>query len=151
MTEVFFYHLQRQSLETALPKLLLRSRERGWKALVKAATPERVAALDAHLWTFSDESFLPHGRADEPEPAEQPVLLTHADGNPNGAEALFLVDAAAPPADLSPFARVLLLFDGNDPDAVEAGRRDYRALRAAGHELSYWQEDEGGGWRKRDG
>lgn len=150
MTEVFFYHLQRQSLETALPRLLLKTRERGWKALVKAATPERIASLDAHLWTFSDESFLPHGRADEPEPEGQPILLTQSDANRNDAEALFLVEGAAPPAELSGFARVLLLFDGNDAGAVEAGRRDYRALRDAGHLLSYWQEDEGGSWRKRE-
>src|SRR5215470_777200 len=61
MTEIVFYQLQRQPLERVLPTLIEKSLERGWRVVVQAASEERVEALDAHLWTFRDDSFLPHG------------------------------------------------------------------------------------------
>src|SRR5262249_29143533 len=89
MTELLFYHLHRQPLEKVLPTLLEKSLERGWRVVVQAASPERVEALDAHLWTYSDDSFLPHGTTGEPQAPEQPILLTADSGNPNGANVRF--------------------------------------------------------------
>ncbi|MGO4611638.1 DNA polymerase III subunit chi, partial [Variovorax sp. 2RAF20] len=80
---------------------------RGWKALVRGGDPARLNALDAHLWTFRDDSFLPHGLAEEPLAERQPVLLSTALDNPNGGDALFLLDGAEP-GDLSGFARCIL-------------------------------------------
>lgn len=149
MTEVHFYHLQRQTLESVLPTLLLRARERGWRALVKLASPERLAALDDHLWSFSDESFLPHGTEAEPDPADQPVLLTVGDTNRNGAAMLVLVEGAAWPPDLAGYERVALLLDARDEAAVAAAREDWRRLRSGGHPVSYWAQDDEGRWRNR--
>ena len=78
MTEILFYHLQRHPLERVLPALVEKSLERGWRVVVQAASEERIEALDAHLWIFRDDSFLPHGTWREAEAAEQPVLLTVA-------------------------------------------------------------------------
>ena len=61
MTEILFYHLQRQPLEKVLPSLLEKSLERGWQAAIQAVSEERLQALDDGLWTYADESFLPHG------------------------------------------------------------------------------------------
>lgn len=149
MTAVHIYHLGRQPLEAVLPVLLGRSRERGWRALVKVASDERLAALDDHLWSYSDESFLAHGTDREPDPSEQAILLTTGDANPNGAAILFLADGAALPADLAGLERVALLLDGRDPDAVAAAREVWRAVKAEGRETAYWQQDEAGRWTKR--
>ena len=56
-TEIYFYHLERRSLEDVLPTLLERSFERGWRAAVQAASEERVEALNTLLWTYREESF----------------------------------------------------------------------------------------------
>ena len=149
MTEVLFFHLQKQPLDKALPKLVARSLERGWRAVIKAASEERLTALDDALWTFSDDSFLPHGTDKEPDAAEQPVLLTLADGNPNGAHVLFLVDGADLPGQFDGFGRVTLLFDGADEEAVAKARRDWSEVKRAGHEASYWQETAAGRWDKK--
>ncbi len=152
MTEVLFYHLQRQPLEAILPGLLEKSLERGWRVVVEAGSAERVEALDAHLWTFRDESFLPHG-ADVATAAVQPVFLTAGSANPNGATVRFLVDGAGlspeAAAGFAEYARVVLMFDGNDAAAVESARGVWKAARAAGHEATYWQQAEGGRWEKR--
>jgi DNA polymerase-3 subunit chi len=149
MTEIFFYHLQRQPLERVLPTLIERSLERGWRVVVQAASEERVEALDAHLWTFRDDSFLPHGTAREPLTAEQPVLLTVEDHNPIGAEVRFLLDGAPVPADASAYRRIVLIFDGENPDAVAVARERWSAAKAQGFEVAYWQPDADGRWQRK--
>jgi DNA polymerase III subunit chi len=149
MTEILFYHLQRQSLEKILPTLLEKSLERGWRAVVQASSEERIEALDAHLWTYRDDGFLPHGTSKEGEAAAQPILLTTGGDNVNAAQVLFVVDGAPVPADASPYQRIVLLFDGEDPDAVAAAREHWTQARARGLETTYWQPDEQGRWVKR--
>ncbi len=149
MTEVLFYHLQRQPLERVLPQLLEKSLERGWRVVVQASSEERMDALDAHLWTYSDDSFLPHGTAREAEPSAQPVLLTVSDDNPNGASVRFLVDGAPMPADAAAYERIVLMFDGDDEDAVAAARARWGEAKAQGFAATYWQPDEQGRWVKK--
>ena len=122
MTEILFYHLQGQKLEGVLTPLLEKSLERGWKVVVQGASEERIDALDAHLWTYRDDGFLPHGTWREQEAAAQPVLLTLNEGNPNGATVRFLIEGAPMPADADAYQRIVLLFDGDDDDAVAAAR-----------------------------
>ena len=153
MTEVFFYHLERAALEDVLPGLLEKTRERGWKALVRAGSDERIAALDSHLWTYRDDSFLAHGLARDPLAAEQPILLTSAAGNPNGAEVLFFVDGAGTQdwsdSEVTAAARVVIIFDGRDPTALDAAREQWKQARNSGHEVTYWQQAASGKWEKR--
>ncbi|TIY01632.1 MAG: DNA polymerase III subunit chi, partial [Mesorhizobium sp.] len=97
MADVLFYHLTESTLEDALPGLLERSVDRGWRAVVQTGTEERRDALDQHLWTFTDDSFLAHATDRESYPTEQPILLTTGHDNPNEAQIRFLVDGAVPP------------------------------------------------------
>ena len=148
MTELLFYHLHRQPIEKVLPALLEKSLERGWRVVVQAASEERIDALDAHLWTYRDDGFLPHGTDKESEAASQPVLLTTGEANPNDAHVRFLIDGAAVPADAGRYQRVVLLFDGEDEEAVAAARTRWTEAKAGGFECTYWQLDEQGRWKK---
>jgi len=149
MTEMLFYHLQRQPLETVLPRLLEMSLERGWRVVVQAASDERVEALDAHLWTYREDSFLPHGTGRERDASEQPVLLTVGEDNPNGAGVRFLVEGAAVPADAAQYDRLVLMFDGNDEAAAAEARSRWQEAKAAGFEVTYWQQNEQGRWERK--
>lgn len=149
MTDILFYHLQRQPLERVLPTLLEKSLERGWRVVVQAASDERVDALDAHLWTYRDDSFLPHGLAREPDAAAQPVLVTTDDRNLNDAHVRFLVDGAPMPADAERYERIVLMFDGEDDDALADARRRWSEAKAKGFAVTYWQTDEHGRWIKK--
>jgi DNA polymerase-3 subunit chi len=149
MTEILFYHLQRQPLERVLPTLLEKSLERGWRVVVQTASEERAEALDAHLWTFRDDSFLPHGTWREGEAREQPVLLTVHDDNQNGASVRFLLDGVALPADVAAYERIVLLFDGEDPDAVDTARARWSEAKQNGFEVTYWQPDDNGRWQRK--
>ena len=149
MTEFLFYHLQGQPVERVLPVLLVRSVARGWRVVVQTSIEERVDALDAHLWTYAEECFLPHGTFREATAPEQPVLLTIHDHNPNGATVRFLIDSAPVPADAERYERLVLLFDGEDDEAVAAAREQWKAAVARGFEVTYWQTDEAGRWQRR--
>lgn len=149
MTEVLFYHLQGQKLEGVLAGLLEKSLQRGWKVVVQGASEERIEALDAHLWTYRDDGFLPHGTWREQDAAQQPILLTLNDSNPNAANVRFLIEGASPPADADAYARIVLLFDGEDEDAVAAARAHWSEANAKGFDATYWQGDEQGRWVKK--
>lgn len=146
--EVLFYHLERQPLERVLPSLLERTLERGWRAVVQAGSPERLEALDAALWTYRDDSFLPHGTAKDGRAEMQPVFLTTGDDSPNAAGVRFLVDGATL-ASFTGLVRAVYLFDGNDPDAVKQARGEWKRAKEAGCAVTYWQQSESGRWEKK--
>lgn len=150
MTEVLFYHLQNRTLEAVLPPLLEKSLQRGWRVVVQAASEERVDALDSHLWTWRDDSFLPHGTWRDRDAHEQPVVLAVNEDNPNRSNVRFLVDGATLPADSGGYERLVMIFNGDDEDAVAAARATWRASKAQGFEVTYWQADERGGWQRRE-
>lgn len=147
MAEILFYHLEHSPLERALPALLEKVIERGWKAVVEVGSEERVDAIDNALWSYREDSFLPHGRTDEDAAARQPVVLTGDAGNPNGANVRFFVDRAVPQS-AGGYERLVYLFSGHDPDAVGEAREAWKALRE-GNELTYWQQEAGGRWVKK--
>jgi DNA polymerase III subunit chi len=162
MTEVLFYHLQNMALENVLPPLLEKSLERGWRVVVQSTSQERVDALDAHLWTYRDDSFLPHAtwRAGDVSRAggvsragdaqDQPIVLAVEEGNPNRANVRFLIDNAALPADSNAYDRMVLVFNGDDGEALAAARGAWTDCKARGFEVTYWQADERGRWQRRE-
>ncbi|HUB63962.1 MAG TPA: DNA polymerase III subunit chi [Methylocella sp.] len=153
MTEIWFYHLQRQPLEKVLPQLLEKSLEKGWRAVVQAKNDERLDALDSWLWTYSDAGFLAHGRAGDGDGELQPVYLTTGLENPNGAALrIFIEGAALAPALSEPdaaYARVIALFDGTNEDERLFARAQWKELKERGFVVTYWQQAENGRWEKK--
>ncbi len=147
MTEVWFYHLERTGLEQALPELLEKTLQRGWKALVRVRESDRLQHLDGWLWTYRDDSFLPHAPDDEAGAARQPILLTTGFENANGADALFLVDGAEP-GELSGYERCVVMFDGADEAQLAVARAQWSAIKATGVSVSYWKQ-QARGWEKQ--
>ena len=150
MTEVLFYHLQDMTIENVLPPLLEKLLERGWRVVVQSTSEERTEVLDAHLWTYREDSFLPHATWRVADAGDQPIILAVEEGNPNRANVRFLVDNAPLPADSDIYDRVVLLFNGDDADALAAARRSWTDCKARGFDVTYWQADDRGRWQKRD-
>jgi len=146
---VYFYHLTRSGLAETLVQLLNRALGNGWRVALRGRDTALLDRLDSQLWQEPEDGFLPHGRAGGRHDADQPVLLTTGAELPNGARCVMAVDGAAVgPAEALALERVCILFDGNDPVAVEAARGQWRALTTAGVPAQYWSED-GGRWEKR--
>jgi DNA polymerase-3 subunit chi len=148
MTEILFYHLTESTLEKALPELLEKSLERGWNVVVQTGGEERRDALDNHLWTFRDDSFLAHGVDSEKQPDDQPVFLTVTETNPNNAAIRFFVDGASP-GDISAYERVVVMFDGHDEEQLAQARLQWKKWKDDGGKLTYWQQTSEGGWKRQ--
>lgn len=148
VTEVMFYHLDRQTLDAALPLLVEKTLERGWRAVIQAGSDERVQALDALLWTYKPDSFVPHGTAADGDATRQPIFLTASMDNPNGAVVRFLVDGAALET-YSGYRRIVVMFNGRDEHAVKDARDQWRRAKSSGGACTYWQQTASGGWEKK--
>ena len=150
MGEVRFYHLTEQPLESALPVMLSRCLERGWRVVVRGADPARIEALSARLWTHGDASFLPHGTEADGQAARQPVWMCCNAQNPNSANTLFLIDnAEADATEIAAMEMVAVLFDGLDEAALAKARDQWRMVAGAGLKGVYWAQETSGAWVKR--
>ncbi|MEO0329527.1 MAG: DNA polymerase III subunit chi [Pseudomonadota bacterium] len=149
MSEILFYHLTQTSLEHVLPGLIEKSLAKNWRVIVHCGSKERVEAIDALLWTYREDSFLPHGWIVDGSEAVQPIWLTAEKDNPNKADIRFLVDGAQVDETVS-YSRIVYIFDGQDNSAVDHARSRWRFHNAIdGDELTYWQQTLKGGWEKR--
>ena len=150
MTRVDFYHLQKSNIEDTLPKLLEKAYALGKKILIKVGNEERVEFLNSHLWTYDEQSFLPHGSKKDGNSSLQPIWLTSQDDNPNNASILFLVDNAKINIDeISAFERVLNIFDGNNNDALTWSREFWKLAKSQELECYYWQKNDNGTWQQK--
>ena len=150
MSRVDFYHLPKHSLAAVLPQLLDKAYSSGAHIKVKVGTETRVDFLNSLLWTYNDESFLPHGSKKDGAAELQPIWLSADDDNPNGATMLFLTDDAMPvEGDTENYARIFNIFDGNNPEALQNARNLWKNLRSSGAELHYWQQDNDGRWAEK--
>lgn len=146
--EVLFYHLERTRLENVLPQLLEKTLERGWRAIVRSGSGERLDALDSHLWTYRDDSFLGHGRSGQEQAGRQPILLTTSHENENQSDVLFLVDQS----DMDQFEsyqRAVVIFDGGDDEALNRAREDWKSVQKTDHDTTYWRQSAAGRWEKQ--
>ena len=147
MTRVDFYHLQQKTLDEVLPKLLQKAYSTGKRIKVKIGTEERVEFINSLLWTYNDESFLPHGSKKDGFANQQPIWLSADIENPNTALFLFLVDGAEENSEtLTQYERVFNIFDGNSAEAVQQARRLWKEYKNSGCEVYYWQQDNAGKW-----
>ncbi|MDO6963684.1 DNA polymerase III subunit chi [Rhizobium alvei] len=146
--DILFYHLTETRVDEALPALLEKCLERSWRVVVQTISADRCAAIDGLLWTYRQDSFLPHGTDADEAAAAQPVLLTAGPDNANSASVRFLIDGAQPP-ELEGYQRIVFMFDGHDDEQVQAARQHWKRLKADGNTLSYWQQNQDGRWEKK--
>lgn len=146
MAEVWFYHLERETVEAVLPGLLGRGLERNLRMAVETTDGARIKSLSDHLWAHEDVSFLPHAAAEEATADRHAIVLACGDANPNGAAYRFYVDGALP-VSLEGLARASVMFNGLDADAVQLARDLWRRLKAEGHAIRYNKQDETGRWQ----
>jgi len=149
MGAAYFYHLTRRPLEATLPMLLEKALGAGWRVAVRGVDAARMDWLDQNLWLGPDDRFLAHGLVGGVHDADQPILLTTTSGMPNKASCLMTVDGAGlTPDEVQSLDRVCVLFDGNDPAALDLAREQWKALTTAGCAAQYWSE-ENGKWEKK--
>jgi DNA polymerase-3 subunit chi len=142
--EWWFYHIEHTSLDAAIAPLIEKCLERKWRVVV-VGHDETLERLNKGLWTFREDSFLPHGRA-RTDAAKQPVLLSTEAVAANGAKVALLLDGSDTASD--EFERVMVVFDGGDETARGKARQQYKSATDAGVAARYFQQERGGGWKE---
>ena len=150
MTRVDFYHLQKKTLDEVLPLLLQKAYSTGKRIKIKVGPEDRVEFINSLLWTYNDESFLPHGSKKDGFADQQPIWLSADSENPNSAAFLFLVDGAEEAAaDLQNYERVFNIFDGNSAAALQQARFLWKEYKNSGCEVYYWQQNDSVKWEQK--
>ena len=148
MPEYWFYHLEASTLKGVLPDLLSKTLSKGWRALVRLPDGTDLTDWDDYLWTYQDQSFLPHGREDRGRADQQPILLANKMQSADGFDAVFLIDGADV-ATVDGVTRVIVMIDGRSQEAIARERGRWKTLKDAGATMSYWQQGSSGGWEKK--
>jgi len=139
---VDFYHLASSPIERVLPQICEKVLGNGERLLV-VADQSLLQQLDAQLWSYAREAFLPHGRSDGPAPEAQTVLLSAVPDPQNGAANVALADGQWRDEALG-FARTFYFFDTGN---IEGARAAWRALQGNDQaQCRYWKQDERGKW-----
>jgi len=146
--EILFYHLEHARLMDVLPSLLGKSLERGWRVVVQAENNKQVSGISSALWTYRDDSFLPHGIKSDGFENEQPIYLCDTTDNPNKAAIRFFVEGAQP-ENIEGYERIVYLFNGHENGHVENARKQWKRLAGEGANATYWAQNERGGWEKK--
>ena len=151
MADVLFYHMERAPLEAVLPDLLEKSMTRGWRVTVRFADKMLVEKFDEHLWTYADDSFLPHSANREAgASSEEKIWLTDTQELSAKCDVLFVIDdAAVDPEEIDGLERAVFMFDGRRDDVVELAREQWRAVKSKKLDATYWRQDDEGRWRKQ--
>ena len=150
MTRFDFYHLQKSPLEQVLPKLCEKAYATGKRIKILVGTEERVEFINSLLWTYNEESFLPHGSKKDGFAEEQPIFISSSEINENNAELLILVDGAMPKVgDLSAYERVLNIFDGTNELSLNNARDYWKEIKSTDGELHYWQQKDNGSFEQK--
>ena len=147
MTDYWFYHLEASPLKGVLPNLLEKTLQKDWRALVKLPQSD-LADMDDYLWSFQDDSFLPHGRDDEPQSDQQPILLSSQAQSAAGFVAVFLIGGAQL-EDMAGASRAMVMINGRDNHHVTSERARWKRLKEDGASLAYYQQNDRGGWEKK--
>lgn len=142
MGHAVFYHLTRSATDEVLALILPRALAQGWRVMLRGTDDAVLDRLDSQLWLQPEDGFLPHGREGAGAEADQPLLLGRGPAV-NRADAVALIDGAEPLPGEEALARLWVLFDGNNPAAVQQARGLWTRMTGLGMGAQYWSEETG--------
>ncbi len=144
MSEVYFYQTAAQDAFGLVRGLLRRSLSTGWRVAVRAGSDAALAMLDADLWKFPEDEFLPHGLEGGPFDEEQPILLTMSAEPANRANAMLLFDCAETgQTDIERCQRVSIVFCRDSADELRMARSQWAEFSQSGIAVRFWVDQDG--------
>lgn len=148
MADIRFYHLQKQSLDQALPLILEKAYSANHRILVKMSNTTEVERMNTHLWTYKPDKFLPHGSNKNGHADKQPIWLTEKDDNENNANVLVLTQGKTEES-LDSYSLICEMLDGRNDQAITEARKRWKGYSEAGHDVTYWHQSDSGKWEKK--
>ncbi|MFD2113030.1 DNA polymerase III subunit chi [Thiorhodococcus fuscus] len=140
MPQIDFYSLKPTSRGDRFQvacRLAERIRAQNLRLLIHCPDRDEARHLDRLLWTYREDSFLPHGLAGKVDQELTPILIAE-DGRPETETQVLLNLGREVPGFFTRFDRVCDLVD-LDPTLRAAGRERFRYYRDQGHPLRHHQ------------
>ena len=134
MTRIDFYQLDpaRHRYEQIVCRLCEKAYDGSQLTLLLTRDAEQTRQLDQLLWTFRDDSFLPHDS--EETPGLTLPILVHDNPEPCGKRQLLINLSESVPEYFAQFERVIeLVTDDNRPKA----RNNYSYYKERGYPLNH--------------
>jgi DNA polymerase-3 subunit chi len=134
MTSVDFYQIDpaRHRYDQVVCQLCKKAYDSGQLTLLLTQGPQQSQQLDHKLWTFADDSFVPHD-SEESEDFVTPILV-HDNPEPTGDRQLLINLSDSVPAYFAQFKRVIeLVTEDNKAQA----RAHYSYYKERGYPLKH--------------
>ena len=139
MTRIDFHSNVPDKLAYAC-RLTRKARHADFRIVILAQDRSQLARLDAMLWTFSEQDFLPHVMANDVLDAQTPILLT-ADPRMKSPHHQILINLSdTPPEHFARFERMFEIVSSDDTDK-SAGRERYSYYKQRGYPLTHFVAD----------
>ena len=151
MTQIIFYSTAPLQVEKTLFALLEKSIEKGNKSLLLFKDKEKCSLINEQLWTYKQNSFLPHISEDEKiyDDIDVPVYLSTKNENPFKAELLFSIDGFLPD-NIDHFERVIIIIDINDELLNEKYKNYYLDINKNFEDIVFYKSDDNGKWIEKN-
>ena len=136
MTQVDFYLLDEQAGENRqhyVCRLTDKAYRQGRRIYIHTESPAETRMLDSLLWTFRDQSFVPHGVAGLADPEITPVIIGDTEPPEQVDDVLINLSPRVPPF-FSRFQRVAEVVDHHE-SAKRTSREHYRFYKDRGYPL----------------
>lgn len=143
MSEVFFYHLTKTTLEIALPKILERALSEKWSIEIRTSANTNLDEISNAIWRGPEESFLPHCLEDHEDLQDYPIVLCKSPLK-DWRDCLIVVDQAdLKENEVKNYKRICLIFDAKIEAELSKARKSWKKLSEEGINTAYWAEDKG--------
>ena len=151
MTQIIFYSTAPLQVEKTLFALLEKSLEKGNKSLLLFKDKEKCLSINEQLWTYKQNSFLPHISEDDQiyDNIDVPVYLSTKNENPFKAELLFSIDGFLPD-NIDHFERVIIIIDVNDELLNEKYKNYYLDINKNFKDIVFYKSDDNGKWIEKN-
>ena len=144
LSEVYFYHVTKQTVESALPLLLTKALEAGWSTFIRGNEAMNIKAFDDAIWAAQPESFLPHAVLGSQNDDKCNILLGTEDHDSSRLDFLVSVNGAPiSPVEVAGYKRCALLFAANNPEEMKTAREQWVKFINASIPAKYWSQETG--------
>ncbi|MFO7604201.1 MAG: DNA polymerase III subunit chi [Gammaproteobacteria bacterium] len=141
MTRIDFYispSHARQARQQLACRIADKAYQQDCKVYIHADSAEEARLMDELLWTFRQDSFLPHGLSASAEQADCAIVIGHQPEPPHVDKEVLINLAPTVPLFFSQFERVVEMIN-EDETQKQHGRERYRFYRDRGYELNTHQ------------
>jgi DNA polymerase-3 subunit chi len=143
LEKAFFYNSARRETVKDIVKLTEKLYKKNNFILLYCADQETVDALDEYLWSYSEDSFIPHSKKNNEKKSLYPILVTDEILNDHEHNILLALNGVLiKETDWPKFNKVYYFFDDQNHEERENARSMWKSFSSLEIDCRYWVNKE---------